>query len=247
MVLRGGRIMATVSEPARSAAVPADQADGSSSITRPRSFVERNHFWLRRLHSLTGVVPIGGFLIYHFWENATALQNKAHWEDMATHARDIQLLFILEYGIILLPLIYHALYGLFIASYTRVNVAAYSYARNRLFMWQRVTGIMVLLYITYHVMVLRFGAFASDAASYDIMANHLRNPLVFAFYVAGILSASYHLGNGIWTFLITWGITIGRRAQRISQWVTTGISVGMSLVGLAIIISFVVTDGGFKF
>ncbi|MDQ2809036.1 MAG: succinate dehydrogenase [Chloroflexota bacterium] len=239
--------MATVSEPTRSGAPAAEAATGQSGLARPRNFVERNHFWLRRLHSLTGVLPIGGFLIYHFWENATALQAPDHFDTMATHARDIQLLFILEYGIILLPLIYHALYGLFIASYTRINVGAYSYARNRLFMWQRVTGILTMLYITYHVLVLRFGAFSEVSASYATMTQHLQNPLVFAFYTVGILAASYHLGNGLWAFLITWGITIGKRAQRISQWVTTGVSVGMSVLGMAIIITFVVRGGGFRF
>lgn len=237
--------MASVSEPAQGGAAPAEVPSGSSSRMRPRSWVERNHFWLRRLHSLTGVVPVGGFLVYHFWENATALQDKAHWEDMAVHARDLQLLIFVEFGLILLPLLYHAAYGLFIASYTRVNVGAYSYARNRLFMWQRVTGIILVLYIVYHVLVLRFGAFASTPASYDIMALHLRNPFVFAFYTAGILSAGYHFGNGLWTFLITWGITVGKRAQRISQWVTTGISVAMSVLGLAIIIAILASAGGF--
>ena len=67
----------------------------------------------------------------------------------------------------------------------------------------------------------------------------LQNPLIFAFYTAGILSAGFHLGNGLWTFLITWGITVGKRAQRISQWVTTAISVAMSVLGMAIIIAIV--------
>lgn len=222
--------MASVSEPARGAA-------GPGVPSGLRAWVARNHFWLRRLHSLTGVAPIGGYLIFHFWENATALQSKAQWDEMAVSSRNIQLLIFLELGLILLPILYHAIYGLFIISYTRVNVAAYSYARNRLFMWQRVTGIILLLYIAYHVMALRFGAFLNGHATYTTMHDHLQNPLIFALYTAGILSASFHFGNGLWTFLITWGITIGKRAQRISQWVTTAISVALSVLGLAIIIA----------
>ena len=160
--------MAIVQKPARSVAPPAEVAPGSSTSVRPRSWLERNHFWLRRLHSLTGVVPVGGFLIYHFWENATALQSPAAYDEMAGHARNLQLLIFVEVGLILVPLLYHALYGLFIAAYTRVNVGAYSYARNRLFMWQRVTGIILVLFIIYHVMVLRFGAFAQVQASYAV-------------------------------------------------------------------------------
>src|SRR4051794_20714275 len=233
--------MATVQEPVRSVAPPAEVAPGSSTQVRPRSWLERNHFWLRRLHSLTGVVPVGGFVLYHFWENATALQSPAAYDEMAGHARNIQLLIFVELGLILFPLLYHALFGLFIAAYTRVNVGAYGYARNRLFMWQRVTGIILVLYIIYHVLVLRFGAFAEVPASYDVLVSHLQNPWIFAFYVAGILSASFHLGNGLWTFLITWGVTVGRRSQRISQWVTTAISVAMSVLGLAIIIALVLS------
>ena len=233
--------MATVPKPARSVASPAEVPTGSSTNVRPRSWLERNHFWLRRLHSLTGVVPVGGFLIYHFWENATALQSPAAYDEMAGHARNLQLLIFVEVGLILLPLLYHALYGLFIAAYTRVNVGAYSYARNRLFMWQRITGIILVLFITYHVMVLRFGAFAQVQASYAVLVDHLKNPFIFAFYTAGILSAGFHLGNGLWTFLITWGVTVGKRAQRISQWVTTAISIAMTVLGLVIILALVLS------
>src|SRR3954453_9377914 len=141
--------MATVT---RQAPAPAQEATGTSSQARPRSFFERNHFWLRRIHSLTGVVPIGGYLVFHFWENATALNGSGPWEEMAVHARSIQLLLFIEIGLIILPILYHAFYGIFIASYTSVNVTNYAYARNRLFMWQRVTGMILLLYITYHVL-----------------------------------------------------------------------------------------------
>ncbi len=227
--------MATVQQPARTAAVPAEIATGSSAQTAPRTWIERNHFWLRRLHSLTGIVPIGGFIIYHFWENATALLNPAAYDEMAGHARNLQLLIFIEIGLIFLPLLYHALYGLFIASYSRYNTTNYSYTRNRLFMWQRISGIILVLFITYHVLVLRFGAFADRPATFADMVGHLRNPFIFAFYVAGILSVSYHLGNGLWAFLITWGVTVGKRAQRISQWVSTAVAVALGLVGVSII------------
>ncbi|HVG00459.1 MAG TPA: succinate dehydrogenase, partial [Chloroflexia bacterium] len=62
-----------------------------------------------------------------------------------------------------------------------------------------------------------------------------------------VIAVSFHLGNGIWTFLITWGITIGQRAQRISQIVTTAISIIVSLVGIAIALAFVQLAGGPRF
>jgi succinate dehydrogenase / fumarate reductase, cytochrome b subunit len=66
------------------------------------------------------------------------------------------------------------------------------------------------------------------------------------FYVVGIVSAGFHLGNGLWTFLITWGITVGQRAQRISQVITTALSIVVTLFGLGIAVAFVMAAGGFQ-
>ncbi len=242
--------MASTTSPDPAAPLP---ATGSSSNVRPRSFIERNHFWLRRIHSLSGILPVGGFLIYHFYENAAILQPGSNidkingYGEMAVHARGLYLFLFLEVGLIFLPLLYHALYGLFIMSYTRVNSHNYSYARNRLFMWQRVTGLITLLFIFYHLWTFRFTAFLGSPADPLVVANSFGILPIFLFYIIGITAASFHLGNGIWAFLITWGITTGRRSQRISQWVTTAVSVGMSVLGIAIAVQFaMIAPGGFR-
>jgi succinate dehydrogenase cytochrome b subunit len=242
--------MASTTSTGPAAPIP---ATGSSGNVRPRNFIERNHFWLRRLHSLTGILPVGGFLIYHFYENAAILQPGSgtdkinSYAEMAVHARGLYLFLFLEVGIIFLPLLWHALYGLFIMTYTRINATNYPYARNRLFMWQRVTGVITLLFIFYHLWTFRFTAFLASPADPNVVAASFGILPIFVFYVIGVTAASFHLGNGIWTFLITWGITVGRRAQRISQWVTTAISVGMTLLGIAIAVQFaLIAPGGFR-
>ena len=40
-------------------------------MSKSQSFLERHHFLLRRLHSLTGIMPIGVFLIAHLTTNST--------------------------------------------------------------------------------------------------------------------------------------------------------------------------------
>ncbi len=40
-----------------------------------------------------------------------------------------------------------------------------------------------------------------------MMDEIVANPLMLAFYIVGILSATFHLSNGIWSFLVSWGIT----------------------------------------
>jgi succinate dehydrogenase / fumarate reductase cytochrome b subunit len=152
----------------------------------------------------------------------------------------------MEIFVLLLPILYHAIYGLFIASYARNNTMSYNYSRNNLFMWQRATGVVVLLFLLYHVWQFRITAFWTGHATTEGVADRLTELPIFIFYVIGVVAAGFHLGNGVWTFLITWGITIGQRAQRISQVVTTGLSLLVSAAGVAILVAFVVQGGGFR-
>lgn len=199
---------------------------------------------LRRLHSLTGIVPIGGFILFHFYENGAIFYGARAYDTMGADARGIRYLEVMEIFVVLLPLLFHALYGLFIASYARNNTMSYNYSRNNLFMWQRATGLMVLLFMLYHVWQFRFTAFWAGPANTGTVAASISYLPVFIFYVLGVVATGFHLGNGIWTFLITWGITIGQRSQRISQVITTGISLVVSAVGIAIAVAFVVQAGG---
>jgi succinate dehydrogenase / fumarate reductase cytochrome b subunit len=227
------------------AAPPPETQPAAGPAARP-TWIQRNHFLLRRLHSLTGIVPVGGFLLFHFFENGAIFYGADAYNEMATEARGIRYLELLEIFVIFLPLIYHAVYGLYIASYARNNTESYNYGRNNLFMWQRVTGIITLLFLLYHIWQFRLTAFWEGSANTPTVAYSLADPWIFSFYIIGVVASAFHFGNGIWTFLITWGITIGKRSQRISQVVTTAISLLVSAVGIGIAIAFVVANGGFR-
>ena len=45
-------------------------------------------------------------------------------------------------------------------------------------------------------------------------AEVLHNPLLFLFYVVGLIAASWHFAYGIWLFSAKWGIVSGEKAQR---------------------------------
>ncbi|MBF6611844.1 MAG: succinate dehydrogenase [Chloroflexi bacterium] len=232
--------MATVTAPTP------EPAPTVAPAARP-GWVQRNHFWLRRLHSLTGIVPIGGFLLFHFYENGAILYGQQAYDEMAQGARGVRYLQAIEVLLIFLPLLYHALYGLFIAAYARNNTMSYNYGRNNLFMWQRATGVIALLFILYHVWQFRFTSFWTTSPTTGAVAATISYAPIFLFYIIGVVGVSFHFGNGLWTFLITWGITVGQRSQRISQVITTAISIIVSLVGIGIAVAFVVQAGGLTF
>jgi len=207
------------------------------------------HFVLRKLHQLSGIVPLGIFLIEHLYTNSKALGE--HGERLYNEAvADLQsipyIIFIEVFGIFI-PLIYHAVYGLVITYEAKPNVASYGYGRNWMYILQRVTGVILFIFITFHLLNFRFGlipglndisvAERPDLA-YSIVRGEFRDPLIFSIYVLGITSTTYHFANGLWLFLVDWGITVGQRAQRLAGYGCAALGVALTIVGINAALAF---------
>ncbi len=147
--------------------------------------------------------------------------------------------YALEIFIIFLPILYHAIYGLYIAFTAKNNAVSYGYFRNWMFVFQRISGIVTLIFISWHVWETRIQAMLGKEVNYDMMADILNNPAMFAFYLVGVVSTIFHFANGLWTFCISWGITVSPRSQRISTYVTLAIFLGLSYVGVSALLAFI--------
>lgn len=198
-----------------------------------------SHFFNRKLHSLLGVIPVGFFLLEHLFVNFTATKGPEAFNEAVEWIQSIPFLIILEIFFIFLPILYHGIYGLYIAFQAKHNVGNYGYFRNVMFMLQRVTGVITLIYITWHVWETRIQKAFGATVNFDMMANILDNPFMVAFYALGIVAAVFHFSNGMWSFLVSWGVTIGPRAQRISTYVWMTVFVVVSTVGLMALFAFV--------
>ena len=73
---------------------------------------EGTSFLLRRLHSLSGVVPIGAFLLEHFISNAEAFKGPIAYGKQVEFLNSLPFVFLLELFFIWIPIAYHGLYGL---------------------------------------------------------------------------------------------------------------------------------------
>lgn len=191
----------------------------------------RKHFLLRRLHSLTGVIPLGAFLAEHFFTNAKSALGAGAYNEAVAHIQGMPLLIFIEVFGIFIPLIFHAVYGLMITA--RSQPAHYGYLRNALYQWQRTTGIIAFIYVIYHVSSTRiYFMITGVEISYDWVAQTLSNPIVLAVYILGTLAVTFHFANGLWNFLISWGITTSRESQKLSFYACMGI--GVVLLAFAI-------------
>jgi succinate dehydrogenase / fumarate reductase, cytochrome b subunit len=193
-----------------------------------------HHFWLRRLHSLSGIVPVGGFLAFHLYENYTATKGADAYNRMTRTLQDLPFAVAMEVLIIAVPLIFHGIYGLFITSTAKPNVISNPYVRNGMYLFQRVTGVIVFAFILFHLWTTRLVQL-QEHESLDLFRQvqaAVANPWIYAFYLAGILSATFHLANGIWSFSIVWGLTTGPKAQRRILFVSSAVFLGLSYIGV---------------
>lgn len=200
---------------------------------------DRQYFALKRLHSLTGVVPIGLFLLEHLFTNARALQGAAAFDKAAGELAGLPFVVLIEAAGIWLPIVFHMVLGVLIATTSQANVGKHGYARNWQYTLQRVTGLVLVFYMIYHTWALRFDPrYLSSASAYEYVQHHLQQPAVLAFYVVGILAACYHFGNGLFGFAIHWGIATSRSAQRMVGRIALAVFLALSVVGIASLFGF---------
>ncbi len=202
----------------------------SAKVTRPDS-----SYLLRKLHSLSGIVPVGAFLAEHFWSNSTALVSITKYNEASRDLQTIPWRPFVEAIAIWLPILYHGGYGVYIWLKGKSNVSEYPWVRNWLYTLQRYTGLIAFVFIGWHVWTERF--LTQGRSDYAGVEHALANPYYLAFYLVGILASSFHLGAGIWNFLCKWGLAATASAQRAAGALGFVVAVLFSLVGVAIVLS----------
>ncbi len=199
-------------------------------------------FLLRRLHSLSGIVPIGAFLVEHYISNAEAMKGPAAYNATVKFLNSLPFVPFLEWGFIFLPILYHGLYGVWIWYRGEGNAGDYPWIGNWMYTVQRWTGGIAFAYIVYHTWTMRFTGVhlgTEPEASFDKVYRALSgHPGVVIFYFAGVFSASWHFAYGIWLFCAKWGITTGELARRRLGYVCLVIGLVMAGIGVYSMMGF---------
>jgi succinate dehydrogenase / fumarate reductase cytochrome b subunit len=203
----------------------------SSTTTRPD-----NGYLLRKLHSFTGILPVGAFLAEHFWSNSAVLVSPQKYDSVSQDLQTIPFRPLVEWGAIFLPLLFHSLYGMYIWIRGKSNVSSYPWVGNWLYSTQRYTGLIAFVYIAWHLYTQRW--MTHGKSTYVEVEHFFQNPWILAFTVIGILASSFHLGIGIWNFLCKWGLAATVNAQRLAGRLGIAVALVFSLVGVLILISF---------
>ncbi|HEY3314482.1 MAG TPA: succinate dehydrogenase [Bacillota bacterium] len=173
-----------------------------------------NNYLFRRIHSLLAVVPLGLFLAEHLVSNSLMVIGAAKFDAQVRFLQGLPFLLVLEFGLILLPLALHGLYGLYVTLTGQVNLVRYPYGRNWAYVLQRLTGLATFVFVGWHFWTLRLHSYlAKELITFNDLAVIFANPLLAAIYTLATICALYHFLNGLWGFCLDWGIVTGPKAQ----------------------------------
>jgi succinate dehydrogenase / fumarate reductase cytochrome b subunit len=199
-------------------------------------------FLLRRLHSLTGIIPVGAFLFEHILiSNASAIGGPAAYARQVRFLASLPLVPVLELFGIWLPILFHALYGFYIWYRGETNIGEYPWTGNWMYTVQRWTGGIAFAYILWHTWTMRFTGIdlhEYPGASFGKVQGEVFQTPLFLFYVVGLIAASWHFAYGIWLFCAKWGIVSGEKARKRFLIVCLAFFFVLLAAGLASLTSF---------
>ena len=199
------------------------------------------YFLYRRMHSLSGVVPLGLFLMEHIFTNSFALYGPERFDAQVRLLHRLPFLPAIELLLILLPLAYHGIYGLYVTLNGQLNVSRYGYGRNWAYVLQRLTGVITLAFVGWHFWALRLQSMLTgNVATFEQVAAVFRgSPAVTTLYGLATVSAIYHFTNGLWGFAVDWGFAVGSRAQTVLARWCWGLFGAMTAATLAFMAAFI--------
>jgi succinate dehydrogenase / fumarate reductase cytochrome b subunit len=109
------------------------------------------HYLFLKLHSLTGIVPIGAFLVIHICVNSLRTVGVWPYQLSIDAINNLPFLLIIEITCIYIPILFHSVMGFYVVRLAKTNVHRYRYPRNGLYTLQRISGAVVFVFLIYHL------------------------------------------------------------------------------------------------
>jgi succinate dehydrogenase / fumarate reductase, cytochrome b subunit len=188
----------------------------TATVTRGPETARRANFISDRLGSALAILPLGVWTMVHLWNNLAAFQGAAAWQSAVTEyahpfAEAVTL------GIVLLPLLWHIVWGIGRIFQTRPNYPRYGYFVNLKYIVQRLSALGLLAFLGAHLWLafLKPRLLEGQVEPFADIAHemHFHRPTLVV-YILGVLAIAYHLGNGVHTAMMGWGVVETKRALR---------------------------------
>lgn len=179
-----------------------------------------SNFLAKRIHSLTGVVPVGVFLVYHLYSQLYLHGGATLYNERVEGVFPVAWMeWVFLIAIVYIPLLFHSIYGVRLCFEMKVQTEYATYFSHVLYWLQRLSGIGVFLFLGAHLFKAKIAPLLEGSnAHWEHLNEGFSDPqygfVTITVYVLGILGATFHLANGLNTFCMTWGIATTPAGQK---------------------------------
>ena len=204
-------------------------------ILRPAAYSR-----LCKLHALSGVFPLGAFLVWHLAVNFTAVFGAGVYDRTSSALQRLPLVVAAEVLLIGAPIALHVAIGALIANTDRALRRERPHRGPRLTAAQRASGAILLAYVFYHVWSVRLTPEVRHAPGglHAAMGHHLADPGVLPFYALGVIAACVHFGVGVYDVANRFRILGAPAAPALAGRVAIGASGALAAIGLVTLAGF---------
>lgn len=195
----------------------------------------------RRLHTIAGAIVLAAFLVEHLLTNASVLGGAHYYDHIVGSILRWSFLPLFEIVFIVLPLGFHAVYGLRLLMKPSADTEVERFGDKRLWVLQRVSATVVLVFVLGHLWELRvqrlfFGM--GPESIYTTLSSHLSwtwagVPWFALLYLIGIAATCFHFANGLFSASALIGRATGR--MRVFTMLLGGL---LFLVGMMTVLGF---------
>ncbi len=187
----------------------------------------------RRLFTLSGVAPLGAFLVLHAVTNARVVRGEAAFVGAVAQYDRVPALSLVEALFVYAPLLFHSSYGLWLILARKPLSEPSPYPPP----WRlgvRATGIVGALFLMLHVPELRFrGGLSAPRPSGAELLTWLTADLSSTFHGWPLFAASYLFASACMTFHFvagSWGVfattRLGAENARARRWTAWAAALG---------------------
>jgi succinate dehydrogenase / fumarate reductase cytochrome b subunit len=189
---------------------------------------------IRRAFALSGVVPLGAFLVVHLAMNARALFGGWAFARAVDAMERVPGLPLVEAVFVFAPLLFHGALGLWLVV-TRRSLAPSPYP-PALRVAMHATGVGVLLFLALHLPSIRFhvpgtrlgGEELATLLDAQLSTSAHGVPWQGLVYLVGATCATLHFAAGLWGFYaMTAAGRESERRRRRAAWGALGLAVAM--------------------
>ncbi len=199
-------------------------------------------FW-QKLHSIAGVVPLGIFTIYHLGVLSFSLSGPETYDrvNRFLYRVPVSIQIGLEALLVWVPLAFHMIYGVIIASRQESNEDK---RHHRIVLLQKIAGVFLAVFVIFHfcttTLQVKLRGNNPEVVNYAAMQAQLSSSgyVILGIYALGVLTASYHLSYGLWTFGKRGAFAGTERAQAAVMKISFCLFVALTFLGWASLAGF---------